>query len=176
MNIVGQNLINVEAVEINGDRYSLENNQTNFVAERLVSPGEHSLEVQTIFKDQTSRQDQLFVLAPEKYHSGVGVADFIIGRNSVGQTEVVEEVDGRVYKTGRLAYYGQSRFNADTRAVLQVDTGVQHWDSLFDDFFKTKKGLGNHFIIIFHLPLFPPKGGIVIVIFGKNTLNLQQSN
>ena len=139
VNIVGQNLINVEAVEINGDRYSLENNQTNFVAERLVSPGEHSLEVQTIFKDQTSRQDQLFVLAPEKYHSGVGVADFTIGRNSVGQTEVVEEVDGRVYKTGRLAYYGQSRFNADTRAVLQVDTGVQHWDSLFDDFFKTKK-------------------------------------
>ena len=139
VNIVGQNLTNIEAVEINGDRYTLENNQTNFVAERLVSSGEHSLEVKTIFKDQTTRQDQLFVLAPEKYYSGVGVADFTIGKNSVGQTEITEEIDGQLYRTGRLAYYGQSRFNSDTKAVFQVDTGVQHWDSLFDGFLKTKK-------------------------------------
>lgn len=139
VSIVGQNLTNVESVEINGDRYSLSDNQTNFVAERLISAGEHSLAVKTVFKDQTSREDQLFVVAPEKYHSGVGVADFTIGKNSVGQTEAVEEADGRVYKTGRLAYYGQSRFNGDTKAVFQLDTGVQHWDSLFDGFFKSKK-------------------------------------
>lgn len=139
--VVGQNLRDVKAVEINGDRYTLEENRIDFTAERLLPTGQQSLSVTTFFADETTRTDELIVAIPEKYYSGVGVADFTIGKFSGSKDELVDsdENNSGLYKRGRLAYYGQARFNEDLRMTLQVDTDEKEWDSLFDGFFRKKK-------------------------------------
>ena len=136
--IIGQNLRNVKEIEINGDKYTLDVKADYFTASRLLPTGKQNLQIKIIFEDGKIQENTLVATIPETYYSGVGVADFTIGRYQ--KTEANADDDKRnFYKKGRLAYYGKARFNKDVRAVFQFDTEEEEWDRLFDDFFRKKK-------------------------------------
>ena len=134
--IIGQNLKGVKEIEINQDKYTVDAAVDYFTAERLLPTDEQLLDVKIIFENGTNQQNTLIVAVPETYYSGVGVADFTIGRY---ESDIENPDEKSFYKKGRLAYYGKARFNKDVRGVFQFDTEEKEWDALFTDFFKKKK-------------------------------------
>ena len=140
--VIGQNLIRVKTVEINGNQYTLDNSTSTFTAERLAPPGKYDVKVKTTFEDNTVQEDTLVVSIPDKYRLELGVADFTVGEYSGDQKNekiTIEKPNHYLYKTGRLSYFGQMRFNENTSGVFQFDTGEQKWDEIFDDTFRPKR-------------------------------------
>ncbi len=139
--VVGQNLTRVKSVEVNGNQYTLENSTSNFMAERLAPPGKYDVKVKATFEDNTVQEDHLVVLIPDKYQLELGVADFTVGEYSGDEKNEkinIEKPNHYLYKTGRLSYFGQMRFNENTSGIFQFDTGEQKWDELFNDTFRPK--------------------------------------
>ena len=137
--ISGNNLTNIQTLKINGDNYSIDKETDAVKVERLIPSGESSLLIQAIDKNGNTEEHNLKVEIDNRYFFGVGIADFTIGQYS--NTDEYKDIDGnemngKLFKQGRIAFDGEAKFNDNLRGRLQFDTKDSDIKDLFDDFFK----------------------------------------
>lgn len=140
--ISGNNLTNITSLKINGDSYSVDSETDTVRAERMLPPGEHNLLIQAVNSNGKIDDYNLKVDIPEKYFFGVGIADFIVGqytKNDEYKDLDDNEMNGKLFKQGRIAFDGEAKFNENLRGRLQFDTKDSDIKDLFNDFFKRDK-------------------------------------
>ena len=140
--ISGNNLTNIQTLKINGDTYTVDKETDAVRIERLIPSGESNLLVQALDKAGNTEEHNLKVEIDSRYFFGVGIADFTVGQYS--NTDEYKDIDGnemngKLFKQGRIAFDGEAKFNDDLRGRLQFDTKDSDIADLFDDFFKRDK-------------------------------------
>ena len=137
--ISGNNLTDIQTLKINGDTYSIDKETDAVRVERLIPSGESSLLLQAVNKDGKTEEHNLKVEIDNRYFFGVGIADFTVGQYT--NTDEYKDIDGnemngKLFKQGRIAFDGEAKFNENLRGRLQFDTKDSDIKDLFDDFFK----------------------------------------
>ena len=138
---IGKNIENISEIKIDDDKYTISSNTSNISIDKLLSPGSHDLQLSVKLKNGKEELKNINIIIPETMYLGVGVADLVIGHYDTKGNELnkVDEYDGKIFKKGRLAYYGTGVYKKDLRFILQADTEEQEIDSLFDGIFRKQK-------------------------------------
>ena len=139
----GQNLADVQSVEVDGEKIIIEEDNS-FAVEYILPPGEHKFDVATERKSGGTLDQSLDVRVKSDYFFMVGLADLTVGANNVsGSVEplaVDDRYNGDIFVDGRLAFYLKGKVQGKYLLTARLDTGTEDVSELFDDFNRQDPG------------------------------------
>ena len=134
----GQDINDVQSVEVNGENIPLGSNE-DFSAEYILPPGEHEFDIKAKRTTGRETEEKLGVKVKANHFFMVGLADLTIGNNNIsGSVEPLaadeDRFGGDLFVDGRLAFYLKGKVRGKYLLTAQLDTGTEDVSELFDEF------------------------------------------
>ncbi|MBX2837274.1 MAG: hypothetical protein KTR35_10500 [Gammaproteobacteria bacterium] len=136
--VYGMNINPNHSVDVNGETVKV-SEDARFVKESLMPYGEHSFEITVENESGDTSSSTLNTRLNDQYFFLVGLADVMVGENSVsGSVEALSVDDdhygGDLFVDGRLAFYLKGKVKGKYLVTAQMDTGLEDVSELFEDF------------------------------------------
>ena len=130
--VFGRDLPQGYTIQAIGENVAIDN-ENAFIIQRILPPGDHSVEVSIIGNKDGKLEFDREIHIPENDWFYVGLADVTVGRR-FGSSDLVAAAPGeydKTYTKGRLAFYLKGKIKGRYILTAAADTGEEDIDNLF---------------------------------------------